>query len=160
MLKADKKLSTAKQPVKKNPVGAPRTVSPSPEDTDKLGQEMVKWFIDNPDAVHFSDWYGIEKKILQKDWKALVQLKEFLAHYETVRHMLKKRMTSGIIKDSFGHRYLTMLDTELRDHERAIKQEDAEIKAAEQKSFTADDEARLATLMLQIQSLQAKKSSS
>lgn len=160
MAKADKKISTAKQPIKKNPVGAPRTVTPPPDKVIELGKEMVQWFLDNPTALHFTRWYSVEKGILRKEWDTMTQKPEFLAYYEKVRNIILERMMHGTIKEGIAHRYLSLVDTELRDHERAIKQEDAEIKAQESKAFTDEDNARLDSLLNQIKDLQAKKSAS
>lgn len=67
---------------KKNPVGAPRTVSPDPENMIDLGEEMLLWVKNHPETIHLSEWYTIEKGFIYKDWKTFIQKKEFIPYYE------------------------------------------------------------------------------
>lgn len=134
MAKAETKKKTAKQPVKKNPVGAPRTTSPPINEMIELGKEMLAWFKANADAIHFTDWYSIEKMILKDDWKSLIQKKEFIPYYHSVRNILINRHSKcKEIDKGIAQRYIGLLDPELRDHEKTIKVEDAEIKAKQEK---------------------------
>ncbi len=62
--------------------GCPRTVSPPPDECEKLGQELIKWIEDSDDALHLSQWYSKVKKMTFKQWDTLCQRKEFIPYYE------------------------------------------------------------------------------
>lgn len=66
---------------KKNPVGAPRTVSPSKEDVISLGEEMIQWVTKNQ-PIHLSKWYSLEKHYTDKYWDTLTKLEQFLPYYD------------------------------------------------------------------------------
>lgn len=107
-------------------VARPRKITPPPEEVEMLGQEMVRWFESHPTADHFTEWYSIEKGILRCEWDLLIQAKEFLMYYEKVRNIILKRLKSGSVKEGIAHRYLSLVDTSLRDHERELVKEKAE----------------------------------
>lgn len=112
------------------PGGAPRTVSPSPEECIKLGKELVEWATEETDEWRclFQQWYSIKKGILRKDWKALVQIKEFLPYYEKAQSALAKKAVDGTMEKGFGQRYIRLYDRELIEEENAQARIDADIK--------------------------------
>jgi len=163
MAKVSPKVSTAAKPAKKNPAesygkhpgGAPRTVTPPKDELQKLGEDMVEWFLNNAEADHFTEYYSIHKGILRKDWNSLREKPEFTPYYEKCRNIILKRLKAGSVKEGIAHRYLSLVDTELRDHERSIKIEDAEIKAKENMPFSEADVDKFKLMMSQLHKLQS-----
>lgn len=98
-----------------NPVGRPRTSSPSPEECIALGKELVNWLTEptTEPRLIFQQWYSIKKKILRKEWKTLIQSPEFLPYYEQAQSILAIKCLNGKIKEGFAHRYLRLYDRDL-----------------------------------------------
>ena len=110
--------------------GCPRTVSPSPEECIKLGKELVEWATEETEEWRclLQQWYSIKKGILRKDWKTIVQVKEFLPYYEQAQAALAKKAVDGTMNEKFGQRYIRLYDRELIEEENAQAKIDAEIK--------------------------------
>jgi hypothetical protein len=98
--------------------GAPRTTSPSPEEVIKLGKEMLAW-VKEKNPIHIKQWYSIEKGIIYKDWKALIQLKEFLPYYEQALNIISLKYIdkTSEIRDSVAHRFLRVYYKDVKDEE-------------------------------------------
>ena len=110
--------------------GAPRTVSPDPEECIKLGKELVEWATEDTDEWRclFQQWYSLKKGILRKHWKTLVQVKEFLPYYEQAQAALAKKAVDGTMEKTFGHRYIRLYDKPLIDEENDQAKFDANLK--------------------------------
>src|SRR5580692_3721348 len=121
------------------PAGAPRTVTPEKEELIKLGEEMIQWIKNNPDAVHYTEWYSIEKGILKKHWDDMCLKEEFWAYYEMARNIFASRHMKGAVSDGIAHRFLGMYLGDLRKHEKEIADEKAsrekEIEGAKQSTY-------------------------
>ena len=105
-------------PKKKNPVGAPRTVSPPKEDMIKLGKEMVAWVKANePDVFHLSQWYTIEKMFTYNQWKGFLQFKEFLPYYEIALKIVGKKYIDGTVNPAIAQRWQRSYFKDLREEE-------------------------------------------
>lgn len=113
------------------PGGAPRTVIPPKEELIELGIEMIQWLKNNPDAVHYTEWYSIEKGILKKHWDDMCLKPEFWAYYEQARNILASRHMKGAVNEGIAHRYLGMYHGDLRKFER----EKTEEKLADEKEL-------------------------
>tara|TARA_R110002126_G_scaffold963_3_gene5725 strand:- start:239 stop:649 length:411 start_codon:yes stop_codon:yes gene_type:complete len=115
--------------------GAPRKVSPSPEECVKLGEELVKWALEedkkNPHII-FQQFYSIIKRIPRRSWKAIVQIPEFLPYYEEAQAALAIRCMNGGMEKSFGHRYIRLYDNEIKNEENDLLRLKAKL-AREQK---------------------------
>lgn len=100
------------------PVGAPRTNSPSPEEMVELGKEMLAWVYEN-NPLHIKQWYSIKKGILYKDWKAMIQLSEFLPYYEQAVSYVSLQYLdkTSNIRDSVSHRFLRVYFKDVKDEE-------------------------------------------
>ena len=94
------------------PAGRPRKNSPPPEECDKLGQELLAWAAEDDKKephLRFAQWYSLIKGILRKDWKALIQIPEFLPYYEAAQtHLATRTLNPKILEKSFGHRYIRL----------------------------------------------------
>ena len=113
-------------PKKKNPVGAPRTVSPTNKDMISLGKEMIEW-IEKHDPLHLSQWYTIHKSFTYKQWKAMILLKEFLPYYEKALKMVGIKYLDGEskkIKDGISQRWQRVYFGDLRENEDQDKEND------------------------------------
>ncbi len=60
--------------------GRPRTVSFSPEEMVMLGEEMVKWVIENK-PIHLSLWYTQHKDFTDEQWDTFRKCPEFFHYY-------------------------------------------------------------------------------
>ena len=101
--------------------GAPRTVSPTKVECIELGKHLVKWAKeeDKKDPhTRFAQWYSLEKEILRKHWKTLIQREEFVPYYEGAQAALAKRVMDPKVMDkSFGNRFIRCYDKELVESE-------------------------------------------
>jgi protein-disulfide isomerase len=84
----------------------------------------------------------LEKTILRKTWKTLVQVKEFLPYYEKAKAVLAKRCMNGTMEKSFGHRYIRLYDSELRNDENELLKLKAELAKAQDKEEVAENVIR------------------
>ena len=110
--------------------GRPRTVSPTPEECIELGKDLVAWATEETKEWRclFQQWYSLKHGILRKDWKAMVQVPEFLPYYEMAQAALSKKSVDGTMEKTFGQRYIRLYDRELIEEENAQAKIDAELK--------------------------------
>ena len=109
--------------------GAPRKVSPSPDECIKLGKECLEWVkgggTKTDPRTTFAQFYSLVKMIPRKTWKSIIQTQEFLPYYESCQAILAKRCMDGTMEKSFGHRYIRLYDRNLVESEN----EEVEAKA-------------------------------
>lgn len=122
--------------------GSPRTVSFSPEKMIELGEEMIKWIKENPDTVHLSEWYTIEKMYTYNEWKTFIQRDEFIPYYERA---LKLVGLSYIKKDSavdsnLKQRWQRVYFKDLKEQEDQDADEEVERKIKSQSSIPLNDD--------------------
>lgn len=118
--------------------GAPRTVTPSEDEVEVLGKEYIQWLEENPEAIHHTEWYSIYKKMLKTQWEALRQTKQFLPYHEQGRAILASRMRKAqVVKEGIAHRYLSLLDTELKEHDKELVEHKANAGLALEQQKTA-----------------------
>ncbi len=128
-------LSKPVNPVgKPNPVGRPRTVCPEKEELEALGIEMVEWFKTHPDALHISEWYSIEKFIVDNVWDVMIQKPEFLTYYELSMKLVGKKYLdkTSNVREGASQRWQRVYFRDLR------KQEDADADLEMQRSKEVD----------------------
>ena len=115
-------------------VGRPRTVSPSPEECIKLGEELLKWATERTGEFRFRfpQWYSIKKNIIRKDWKSLIQSPEFLPYYEKVQSIFADKCLTEYVKEGFANRYLRLYDRDLIEIENEQAKYISELKKQEQ----------------------------
>lgn len=149
--------------------GKPRTLTPSKEETLKLGKDLVEW-ASKPTQDHetpgerlrFAEWYCIKHFMIAKQFKALQQLPEFKPFYEKARSMLAIRLVNagqkGYIKEGIAHRFLRYYCDDVRESENdkilfeaeAKKKQDDE--AFQKKIIEKDDELmKLSSQLLEAQ---------
>lgn len=118
----------SEKPRKKNKdPGRPRTTTPEPPELIKLGEEMVRWFEEHPDAVHYTEWFSIHKGILISEWDDMCHKPEFRVYYERVRMILASRHMKGAVKEGIAHRFLGMYLGDLKEHEIELMKLKAEL---------------------------------
>lgn len=106
--------------------GRPRTTTPSDEELEALGEEMLAWIDAQDEILHLSQWYTIEKGFLYNEWKAFIQKPTFLPYYEIA---LKKMGLQYIKKDSpiepaLKQRWQRVYFKDLREQEDQDKDDD------------------------------------
>ena len=102
------------------PPGAPRTVSPSTKDMIALGKEMVAWVKTNKKTIlHLSEWYTIEKGYTYNQWKAFIQIQEFLPYYEQALKIvgLKYVDKNSNVRDKISDRWQRVYFADLKEQE-------------------------------------------
>jgi len=107
------------------PAGCPRTVSLSPDEMISLGKEMVKWCLENQESIlHLSDWYTISKGFTYNEWKAFIQLKEFLPYYEQALKIVGRKYLDkdSNVRNGISERWMRVYYKDL------VEQEDADVK--------------------------------
>jgi hypothetical protein len=99
--------------------GAPRTVSPCPEEMIKLGQEMVQWVKDHPEILHLSEWYTIEKMYTYNQWKQFINKEEFHPYYEVALKLVGKKYLdkTSNVREGISQRWQRSYFKDLRESE-------------------------------------------
>jgi len=135
-------------------MGCIRTVTPSDEEIEELGKELLAWVHYEdlteeekekaPKRFRFPQWYSEEKNILRNSWKALVKTKIFRPYYEQAQSVMANRCVDGTLKEGFGHRYLRLYDREIVEEENSLLKLKAELarKEEEIKAKTLADLAK------------------
>lgn len=132
----------------KHPGGRPRTITPPKDYIIQLGEEYLEWLEEHPEAVHHTEFYSIEKRILRDQWDDICETQEFKGYYEQARNILAKRHMTGAVKEGIAHRFLRLYLKDLRDEENADKVFESNLRTKQ-----AEAEAlNLAKLSKQIQS--------
>src|ERR1700728_2337578 len=108
------------------PMGRPRTSTPPPDEMIKLGEEMLEYINDNPDILHLSEWWSIEKFIVQKVWDNMICAPEFSPYYEIALKMIGKKYIdkTSNVRDSISQRWQRVYFKDLRQSEDADKDAD------------------------------------
>lgn len=123
-----------------NKGGAPRTVSPPPEECILLGEELVKWATEpvpkNEKRLHLNQWWALVKKITKNEWDTLCERKEFIPYYEKAKVAISIRYIDGTINPSISQRFLRLYFSDLKQDEDEVA--DRKNKANAQ-ALTADE---------------------
>lgn len=136
--------------------GRPRTASLSELDMVALGEEMIKFLEDNPDTLHLSQWYSIKKMYTYKQWKAMIQLSEFLPYYSKAISIigvkyLDKRVP---IRDTVAHRFLHCYFPEVKEAERETVQFEHDLKKEQSETVPVEIVNKFASLSQQLADMQ------
>lgn len=101
-----------------HPGGRPRTTSFPPEEMIKLGEEMIDWVKKN-NPLHLSEWYSVHKGFIYKDWKAFIQLPEFLPYYEKAINIVGRQYLdkNSNIREGVSQRFLRFYFRDLKEEE-------------------------------------------
>jgi hypothetical protein len=142
------------------PVGAPRTISPSPDQCRALGEEYIAWLRKNPDAVHHTEWYSIHKMMLRSEWETLVDRQEFVPYYQTARNIFAARHMKGAVKEGIAHRFLRLYLPDLVKAENEQKAYESSLRVQEHIAATPQDKENFDALMKQFNELQEALKSS
>jgi hypothetical protein len=127
--------------------GAPRTVSPPPDEMIQLGKDMLEWVIKN-EPMHLSQWYCGVKHFEFKDWEAMRKLPEFVTYYEQALSTigLQYLKKDSNIEPSLKQRWARVYFKDLRNSE------DSDEKDKEEREF----KRKLALIEHQAKQEQAK----
>lgn len=140
-----------------HPGGAPRTVSPPPEEVIKLGEDLLKWMSEktNEKRTVWALWYT-SHWLLEKDWKNLKQRPEFVPYYERARALMANKLHNDVLEKGIAHRYLRLYDRELCAHEDEDKRYEYELKKQVQDPINEETNFRHNELMEAVTKLQTK----
>lgn len=141
----------------RNRVGRPRTVCPEPEELEALGIEMVEWFKAHPDALHISEWYSVEKFIVDKVWNVMLQKPEFLTYYELSMKLVGKKYLdkTSNVREGASQRWQRVYFKDLRNQEDEDARFASKLKLEETKAVSAADSAKLDTFIDLVSKAQA-----
>lgn len=98
--------------------GRPRTTSLSHDEMIELGKEMVNWVSINK-PLHLSKWYTVEKGYLYEEWKAMIQIKEFLPYYETSMRIIGEQYLdkNSNVREGVSQRWQRVYFKDLKEEE-------------------------------------------
>jgi hypothetical protein len=107
----------------------------SNEEMIALGEELIGWLLKKREkkqfVTHLSEFYVFEKDMSRSEWRAIRQRIEFLPYYEKALDIMSYfTINNKDLSTAYGSRYLSLYCGELRDHEKEIIKERAEIEAA------------------------------
>lgn len=134
------------------PAGRPRTSSPDPEECENLGEDLLLWAMKEDEHnphIRFSQWYSLIKRMPRKNWKALVQVPEFLPYYEMAQSLLAGRVLNPkYLEKSFGHRYIRLYDRDLVECENEEVEFKAKANRKSEEELSKDETIRRLALAL------------
>lgn len=107
----------------------PREFSFTPEEMEKLGQEMVEWIkINKP--LHLSQWYTIEKGFTYNEWKNFIVKEEFFPYYEKSLKMVGMQYLDkeSRIRDGISQRWQRVYFKDLKEEENESLEFEAKLK--------------------------------
>ncbi len=107
--------------------GRPRTTTPTPEECEELGKDLLKWATEE-DGILFGEWWGLKHFMTRKVWKALIETPQFLPYYHLAQNAMAKKSIDGTMEKSFGHRYIRLYDRDLVEEENNQMRWEAELK--------------------------------
>lgn len=124
-------MSVKGQSTKKVSGRPPKSISD--EMVHKLGQELVEWIRARMEGkkppYHLTEWYFLEKNMLYSDWDDLRLRKDFRQYYDLALEMMTlATMQNEKLSTAYGSRFLGVYSKDLRNHEKMIKEENAEIE--------------------------------
>lgn len=64
-----------------NEGGAPRTVTPEDDELIELGEEMIRWVVEN-NPLHINQWYTLEKHMIYNEFQTIIAKPVFKRYYE------------------------------------------------------------------------------
>ena len=141
--------------------GRPRTTSLPPEEMIALGEEMVKWVIENK-PIHLSMWYTQLKDFSDKEWNAMRQIPEFLHYYTKALKLVgysyldKDSNVDGRLKDRWQRVYFKDLkEQEDQDAQDKVDRESKSLSAAPIYSDLVDLQNEI--MMLKAENAELKK---
>lgn len=108
------------------PGGAPRTITPPPEEVIKLGQQMIAFVSDKKNNVlHLSEWWSIEMFFVENVWEALSKVPEFVPYYEQALRIIGKKYLDkdSKVRDGISQRWQRVYFKDVR------QQEDLDLRA-------------------------------
>jgi|SRR6185503_364925 len=120
-------------------VGAPRTISFSPDEMIELGKEMVSYVTKNKkDILHLSEWYTIEKGFTYNEWKTFIQKAEFVPYYEQALKIVGMKYVdkNSNVRDGISQRWQRVYFGDLKESEDADMDAEAARRALALKSET------------------------
>ena len=113
----------------------PRTVTPPDKELIKLGEELVEWAkVEDKEVARtrFSQWYSIDKHIIRKKWKLMVEHPVFSPYYEIACSYLAKRcMDKNVMSEGFGHRLFRLYEKDTKEQEDSTKKYEADLRKEE-----------------------------
>lgn len=103
-----------------NKGGRPRTVSPPPEELEKLGQDMIEYVSDKKNKVlHLSEWWSTKMFFVEKVWETIIRRDEFIPYYEQAMRIIGKQYIdkTSNVRDGISHRWQHVYFKDLKKEE-------------------------------------------
>ena len=114
----------------RKPSGAPRVFSLPPEEMIALGEEMIKWILEN-NPIHLTQWWAIHKNFTDRQWDAMRHIEEFVPYYQKALKIigLQYLQKNSEIEPSLKHRWQRVYFKDLKRCEDADAEAEAKRKA-------------------------------
>lgn len=124
--------------------GRPPNEGFSNEELVSLGEDLLAWMRnadeEKAEIVHLSEWYSVLKGIRRSQWKSIIQRDCFLPYYERALDWLGVRLLKNKnLPIAYGHRFLAIYFSEIRDHERAVMREKIDYELTQKQAFEQQD---------------------
>lgn len=138
--------------------GRPRTVTPPPEEMILLGEEMVSWVeLNNP--LHLSEWWSIEKFIVGKVWRNMIEAPEFSPYYERALRIIGKQYLdkTSNVREGVSQRWQRVYFKDLKEEEDETARFLQSLRIEELEKLPADVLDKFTALMAQMKQNQDSK---
>lgn len=135
--------------------GRPRTTSLQPDEMIALGEEMLLW-VELNDPIHLKQWYSIHKGFLYNEWKAMIQIPQFLPYYEQALALvsLKYITKDSPIDSSIKHRWIRLYFKDVKEEEDETAKFTSDLKVAEAAKVSEEDAKRSSDVLSQLKLMQ------
>lgn len=112
------------------PAGRPRTTCPEHDELIELGIEMCDWIKNNPNALHLSAWYSVEKWITNDAWDKMVEKIEFRVYYEIAKSMIGQKYLdkTSNVRENASQRWQRVYFKDLKKEENEQLAHEAELR--------------------------------
>ena len=120
----------------------PRTTCLEDNELELLGNEMLEWVKQNPQTLHLSEWYTIEKMFTYNEWKQFIAKPIFHPYYEAALKIIGRQYLdkTSNVREGVSQRWQRVYFKDLREEEDATKEFDAKLKAQEHTQATQEQQ--------------------
>lgn len=114
---------------------------------EELGKDLVEWIKDPKGGRHeinWVKWYHLKHGLTPSDWTNLQNRQGFRMYYNVAKQIMTSNIVSSKeIHHSYGHRYISLYDPELHEHEEHKQDLQSKRRIREKKKELQENEIAL-----------------
>ncbi len=135
----------------------PRTVSPQDNELIALGEEMVSWVENHPEILHLSEWWCLEKMILENVWETMINRATFVPYYEKALKTVGRKYLdkNSNVREGVSQRWQRVYFKDLKKEEDETTKFKADLAVTQMDAIPEDIRRGQDALMAQLKALQS-----